>query len=420
MIQRFRKKTYNFLRWGEKYTKTDNVYLAKGGFWSFIGQFSASLIAFIFAIIVAQVLPKEVYGQYKYIISIVSILGMFSLSGLGTSVFQSISRGFDGALQEGFWLNLRWSILVFIGALGLFGYYLFLGNSTLAIGILIGGCATPFLVSSNLSGVFLFAKKDFRRQNIYFDIIENLLPFMLLVLTILITKNPAIIASVYFISNTVVTFYLYRRVVKIYKPDAQKKDKGMLRYGKHLSLIGFLGGIVGNIDQVLLFHFVGPVELAIYNFAIAIPDQTKGPLKTLDNMMQTNFANRPESEIRTSMQNKNFWLFAGSLIFVIAYILAAPLIFKIFFPQYISAVFYSQIYAVSLLSMSLIPANSYLISKKLVREQYIANTVISIFKISFLFVGVFFWGLIGLIVARALTRFTGSIVLHSMYKNKIQ
>lgn len=412
-------RIHRLLRASEKYTKTDMVYLAKGGFWSVFAQVVTSLTVFAFAVIVARVLPKEVYGEYKYILAMVALLGTFSLSGLGTAVFQSVARGKDGALYEGFWLNLRWSLFVFIGAFALAGYYFLMGNPALALGVLIGGSLSPFLTSANLAGPFLNAKKDFARASLYYGIFENLFSVGALVITILLTKDPLIIAAVYFIGNTLATFWLYRRIVRIYKPDRANTDPGMLTYSKHLSFMSILGGIAGNIDQVLVFHFVGPAELALYNFAIAIPDQTKGPLKMLNVMMQAKFANRPDKEIDTGMRNKMLWLFVSSVAFIILYVCVAPYLYAVFFPKYADAVFYSQLYAISMLSLTFAPAGSYLIAKKKVREQYIMNIASSVIQILAMAVGVIFWGLLGLVVARTFIKLAGNALVYLLYARSV-
>ncbi len=403
------------LRWSEKYTKTDMVYLTRGGFWSITGQVVTSITVFGFAILVARFLPKEVYGQYKYILAVVAILSSFSLTGIGTAVFQSVARGFDGSLFEGFWLNIRWSVLIFLGAFALAIYYFFQGNPTLAFGVLIGGSLSPFLSSANLASVFLSAKKDFARSSIYFDIIENLFAIGALAGTILFTHDPLIIAAVYFVGNTIATYWLYRRVVRVYKPDPAKTDPEMLTYGKHLSLMGILSTIAGNIDQILLFHFVGPVELAIYNFSVAIPDQTKGPIKTLSNMLLPKFAGRSTAEIKSGMRNKIVWLFISSLAFVVLYILLAPYFYAFFFPNYTDAIPYSQLYALSILSLSFSPAGVYLVAKKKIREQYITSIALSVFQIATMLIGVIFWGLLGLVVSRVIIKVGGGYLNYILY-----
>lgn len=412
-----RSSLYTLLRWSEKYTKTDMVYLARGGFWSVLAQIVTALLVFTFAVIVAYVLPKEVYGDYKYILALVALLGTFSLSGLGAAVFQSVARGYDGALQQGFWLNLKWSALAIIGAFALSAYYFLLGNTTLALGVLVGGSLAPLLTSASLSGVFLNAKKDFARSSIYFSIIENLLAIGALILTILLTKNPLIIAIVYFLGNTLATYWLYRRVIRIYRPDPSKTDPGMLTYAKHLSLMGILSSIAGNIDQVLVFHFVGPVQLALYNFAIAIPDQTKGPLKMFNAMLLPKLVNRSDIEVEKGMRNKMLWLLLSSVLFVLLYGAAAPFIYAFFFPAYRDAAGYSQIYAISTLSIFFSPAGTYLVAKKKVREQYVSTTVLSLLQIGAMLVGVALWGLLGLIVAQIVIKIGGGLFTYLLYRH---
>ena len=405
----------SLLHWSEKYTKMDMVYLTRGSFWSIAGQVSAALIALSLSVVIARYVPKDVYGQYKYVLAIVSVLSAFSLNGIGTAVLQSVARGFDGALADSFKANLRWSFAIFIGTLALGGYYLVAGNFTLGLGILIGGTVTPFLGSFNLYAPFLSGKKDFARQAWYADFVTNIIPALALIAVALIAPQPLLLIAAYFVANLAATAFAYWRTArKLHR--AAEHDPEMLHYGKHLSLIGILGGIAGNIDQLLLFHFTGATDLAIYNFATGIPDQMKGPLKSLDAMTQARFANREPADIHSSIRNKMFWLFITSIIVIASYILLAPYLYRFLFPTYAVAIPYSQIYAVSLLSMIASPAASYLSAKKKIREQYVRSISISIFQIIIMAFGVIYWGLVGLIIARVITRFFGSCFSFILYE----
>ena len=419
-MYRLKSHLHRLLRWSERYTKTDMVYLARGGFWSAVGQTSAILTTLALALVVGRFLPKEIYGEYKYIVSIVALLSTFSLTGLGQAVFQSVTRGFDGALEEGFWVNLRWSIGIFLGALALALYYFAVHNTTLALGILIGGSLSPLLTSANLSSAFLGAKKDFARQAIYFDIIENLIPVTALIATIFILPNTLTIVAVYFISNTLVTLWLYRRTIRVYKPDTRQADSGTLTYAKHLSLMGIFSGIASNIDQILLFHFTGAAPVGVYNFATAVPDQAKGPLKTLDTMTQARFAAREATDIHASIHNKMFWIFVSTALGVIIYLAAAPYLFALLFPRYVEAVSYSQIYALSLFAATVSPAASYLSVKKKVKHLYVNTIVSALLQIVLLTLGVIVSGLLGLIIARVLIRLGGALVTLVLYYHAIR
>jgi O-antigen/teichoic acid export membrane protein len=367
----------------------------------------------------ARYLTQDDYGQYKYVLSLVALLSTVSLSGLSTAVFQSAACGFDGALAEGFWMNLRWSVLMFLGAFLIGGYYLFHGNLMLGLGLLVGGCLSPLIASANLYTSFLAGKKDFTRQALYMGVFGTIIPTLSLIIAGVATKNPLVVTLVYFISNAAVAVYFYCRTIQAYRPDPALKDTEMLSYSKHLSVIGILSGVAGNIDNILVFHFIGPAALAVYTYATGIVDQSRGPLKSLDVMVQARFVPRTAADIGSTMRSKMKWLLLFGLFIMAVYILLAPFLYTLLFPVYLVAVPYSQVYALSLLVFVFGPAGSYLSAKKKVMELY-ANTVAnSLLQIVGLTLGVVLWGLWGLIIARVVVRFAGNSVLYWLYERAV-
>lgn len=385
------------------------VYLTKGGSWLTASSVVVSFMSFLLAISFAHFLPKEIYGQYKFVLAMAGVLGTFTLTGLGSSVMRSISRGFEGTLHYAFWVNIRWSVLCFLGALGLSIYYFINGNSSLGLSMLIVGSLSPFLSSANLYSSYLTAKKDFRRHAIYFDFLGNLFPYIALFLTMIITDSPLWLIFTYFSSNTLIGMILYKKVVKIYKPKPEI-DKESLGYSKHLSLMNILNGVANNIDQILVFHYIGAAQLAIYNFATAIPNQTKGPLKGLTSLMFPKFVERDGEEIHAGMKHKYWIMFLASLVMIVGYVLIAPFIFNTFFPKYTDSILYSQIFAISFLTITFNPAGIYLAAKKKIKEQYIGTIFISIIQIIMVAISVIYWGLLGLIVARVSVRLLSGLV----------
>ena len=109
----------------------------------------------------------------------------------------------------------------------------------------------------------------------------------------------------------------------------------------------------------------------------------------------------------------------GSIV-IASYILLAPYLYRFLFPAYVVAIPYSQIYAVSLISMIANPAVSYLSAKKKIREQYIRSISIFIFQIIIMALGVIYWGLFGLIIARVIIRFFGSCLSYILYRTSVR
>ena len=61
-----KQRIYKGLKWSQKYTQTDMVYLAKGGFWLGMGQIITGLASFLLTLAFANLVPKETFGTYKH------------------------------------------------------------------------------------------------------------------------------------------------------------------------------------------------------------------------------------------------------------------------------------------------------------------------------------------------------------------
>lgn len=394
------------------------VYLTRGVIYSIVGQGTGLIASLALAIVVSHFIPKESYGVYKYVLSIVAMLSIFSLNSIGSAVFQSAAQGLDGALLRAFWVNIRWSAGIFVGALAASAYYFLMHQYTLAIGILIGGSLSPFLASANLFGSFLAGKKDFYRVMLY-AIFDNVIPILIFIGVIFLTTDPIALVATYFLTNTAAALYFYRRTAHLYHARMHVHDTELVGYSKHLSIMGILSGIAANIDQILIFHFIGGVQLAIYNFAIAIPEMIKGPVKNIATMLQPQFVKRTGEEIRSGMNRKLFWMSAGSVGVTAAYIAAAPVIFHTFFPAYADAIWYSQVYALWILTSALDPVATYLVARKLTAELYVNSAVGAVFGIVSILAGVLVWGLIGVILARIVTRAVVALTNYILYRRAI-
>lgn len=80
-----------------------------------------------------------------------------------------------------------------------------------------------------------------------------------------------------------------------------------------------------------------------------------------------------------------------------------------------SSVLYSQIFALSFLCITFIPADVYLQAKKKIKEQYIGNTLSSTLQIIVTFISIVYWGLWGLIVGRVIVRLAGGFISAILY-----
>jgi len=393
---------------------TNLRYIVKGGFWLTLGEIVSTATTFLSALVFANLLSKETYGIYNFVLSISGILAIPALSGLATAMTQAVAKGYEGSLISAVKTKIRWGLLAGLSSLIVATYYYVSGNSILAIAFLIVAVFLPFLDAFGLYESLLHGRKLFGVVSLYFILIQ-IITAAVLIGTIFITKNIFLILLAYFASWTFSKLVIFQLVLKKFPPN-KKPDPKAITYGKHLSVVNVIGTIASYLDKLLVFHYLGAANLAVYSLAIGPPEQIKNLLSSLDFLTLPKFAERTVAEIKKAMARKFFQLFLFACVIIGAYILIAPYFYKIFFPKYLDSVFYSRIFALSMFNLVLFPTGIFLQAKRKIKEQYWANLLTSVFQIVMMTVFIIWQGLLGLIVARILTRFFGSAINLVFYR----
>jgi len=416
MIKELKQKIYNLLRWSEKYTKTDMVYLTKGGSWLTLGNIVSSASSFLLAIAFANLLPKETYGIYKYILSIAGILAIPTLSGMGTAITQAVARGYEGSFLPALKTKIRWGLLGGLASLALAGYYYFNDNTTLTISFLITAVFLPFMNSFGTYNALLQGRKLFGISTKY-GIISQIIAIAILIATLFFTKNLFLIILAYFASWTILRFIFLKITLKKFPPN-QNQDPQTISYGKHLSLISVIGSIAGNLDKILLWHLLGAGLLAVYSFAMAPVNQISGLLKFILPLALPKLSLRDGKEIKKELPGKMFKLFALIALGVIMFIILAPYLYKIFFPQYMDAVKYSQLFALVLLFFPQKLIGAALQAKAKKKALYIISVSNSLIRIALYLILIPIYGIYGAIIAN-LIPYAWNTVLQIYYLKKM-
>jgi len=396
------ERVVRLLRWSERYTKTDMVYLASGGFWIIAGQVVSTMLAFALSLAFANLLPKEVYGTYRFVLSIIAIVGVFAFTGIDAAVTQAVARGFEGMLRKGFSTYVKWSAGIVIAAGALAIYYFLNGNATIGWSLLIAGTCSPIISGASLYAEFLSGKRAFRTVALCVAI-QSVATTALLFLVMLTSHSVVALISAYFIGNLVSSLLLYFFVLRRFRPN-HKVDPKSIRFGKHVSLTNVLGTIADQLDKLLIFHFLGAAQLATYAFATAIPEYLRSSTKIFSTLALPKYAQREVSTLQHSLLRKTLQLGLTLLGVALFYILIAPFFFSVFYPNYLEAIPYSQVYAFIILAGAATLPGAVLNSKLAVREQYILTITDNTAKIILLVVLTIFFGIWGTVCARLLGR----------------
>lgn len=417
MVSTLSAKFHRLLRWSEQYIKTDMTYLARGGFWLVLGQIVSFAAAFGLSLAFGNLVPKEVFGNYKFILSLAGIFSTVALTALPIAVTQAVARGHDGALEAGFRTSLRWSIPSVIATIGGSLYYFVQGNSMIGYSLLVVAGTAPLVAAFNLYAAFLQGKKDFRRSTLYNLFVSTIPPLTLLALILLgVGTSVVALITAFYISTIVLSVYFHYQTIKVYRPHGGA-DPETTPYGMHLSLMNVLGRIASYIDKVLVFHYLGAAPLAVYSFAVA-PSQYVLRLNSVFKALALpKLSERDILTLKATLPRKIGFHFLAALTATIGYILLVPYFFTFLFPQYIESIPYAQVMGLTILSAPGVWLGQTLLAHMRKRELYIINTISPLIKIGLFLTLIPTFGIWGVVYATLASGFFGFLLSYWVFKH---
>jgi len=327
--------------------KTDLKYLARGSFWLLSNYVVTTILTFLLAVAFANLLPKDTFGNYRFVLSLAAIIGGFSLSGLHLAVIRDVSRGVHSLLRDSFKTQLRWGLVVLTISLCVSLYYLLKENNALALSLLSVGIFLPIISSSLIYSSFWEGRKNYKKVALY-SIITTLVYSGTLFIVIQFTTSVPIIVFFYFATQACCAYLFYRISLK---SDTGEKTETQttINFGKHLSFLNILSTIAAQLDKILIFKYLGAPELAVYVLSQIPLTQTRAIFKQIAQTVYPKYSARTISDIRSTIYHKMFLFTIPLVLVVLVYILLAPHIFNIFFPKYTEAILYSQVAMLSLI-----------------------------------------------------------------------
>lgn len=413
MIHRLRTQLYVALRRTETYFKTDMVSLTKSGFWLALAQGAAAITSFLLSIAFANFLPQEVYGHYKFFLSLAAIISAVSLTGLSIPVTQLVAQGKEYALAVAFRQNIRWSIPLLLVAAGIAVYYGLQGNAVLAYGVCVIGLCAPFINGGGLYSAYWSGRSDFRTYAFHWIVVNSTISVAILV-CMLLTDSEYALVTTYFVGSAIANMCAYAVAKRnITTAAATAQEQQLVVYSVHLSAINLLQTVTSQIDRILVFHYVGAAGMAVYAFAIAIPDQVRAVLKGAARIALPKFATQSLGTIQQTLTLKLIRSGVVILVLTAAYVVAAPYIYAWLFPKYMESVPYSQLLAVTMITVLGSLPLAALQAHSRTRELYQNAVIMNIIQIVLTITLIARYGLLGAVWATIITRFI-SMVLPSV------
>jgi O-antigen/teichoic acid export membrane protein len=179
-------------------------------------------------------------------------------------------------------------------------------------------------------------------------VVQKILIVLATITAIFVTQNIFVILGTYLASTSLANVLLYFYTLRRW-PLNDQTDTETIPYGKKLSLMSAVGTAANQLDKIVLWYLTGPLAVAAYTIATALPKEVSGALGHVGVLALPKMAGRDKASLQSSLLRKVFIFFLGSIPITLAYVLAAPILFTIFLPQYIEYVFLSQVASMMIL-----------------------------------------------------------------------
>lgn len=390
----------------ERAFKLDFSNLAKGGLWTSLSFLVGTLGSIVTMIAFGNLLPREIYGSYSYLLSLGASLSFLTLSGTGTAVIRSVARGYERIIPAAFKFQLKWNLLPMGVMLSVALYYGYKDNLLFAASLVLLSLAYPLAESFHLYKSILTGQRRFHTLTKITNI-TTLVGAIATVTTLLLTENILVLIAVYTIMALIPNLIAYRWSIRdIDKTPPQEEELSeMKRTSIHMTGAGIIGIVASYIDRVALFQIAGPGALAVYSFAIAGPDRLKSLSKNLMSVGFSNLTRRSLSQIREVFYWRVFLLFFLGAVLFLSYWFIAPFVFSIFLPKYLDAVPYSRMLASGIM---FVPVTAYLggifAGQNMLKATYALNLSGHLTRITLFITLAWFWQIWGLVVASVLSQ----------------
>src|SRR3989344_6416029 len=134
-MQSLKTMARRLLRSSERIFKLDMVYLAKGSIWTTSAFIVSTLASVVTMVAYGNLLTRETFGTYNYLLSLGASLSFLTLSGTGVAVMRAVARGYSNVVPAALRLQLKYNLFAVAAVLTASVYYSYKGNIVFALAL---------------------------------------------------------------------------------------------------------------------------------------------------------------------------------------------------------------------------------------------------------------------------------------------
>ena len=295
------------------------------------------LTSLILSVAFARLTSQSFYGQYIFVLSMVSFLSLICMPGVRTTIFRSVSQGNDSFYIDATKFSLRWSLLGIPLLIALGTYFYTVKSPAVGSSLIVISIFFPLRYALQNWKNFFKAKVRFSNFALYESSISISKTFLVIGLLITQSQSLLIILTAYFgVSALLNTWYFLKSLNYVSRDGSEIKWKSE---SYEYTLLNLTSRSFSNIDRILIGLFLPFSQVAIYNIAMKITDTLFKFVKSSIEAILPGFFNE---EYRFSRFYAIFLLLF--LVPITLYPLVEYPILFLYTDKYIDSVFFAQLY----------------------------------------------------------------------------
>lgn len=308
-----------------------------------IARAFALLFGFGTTIVWARLMPAETFGEFKVVLAAAIFVSGFCLLGTGQAAIMAASRDNDGSLVP----LLRHKVLANVAGAGallaIAAYYgLWSSNSqAVAYGIAAAALLFPLYNTTDIWMNWSNGKRRFGEVAMGQALSALVALAAILVAAVLNVGTLWAIVAIYLAALTAINLVMLAR--SLARRSNGKVDVAAIAFGRHATVAMMFSSLL-SLDVIILNHFNPAHVVAEYVIALQFPDQLKGLLGLLAQVVAPRlYAASSLSENWQDMR-RPFLMLCGAMVLVgiAGFILLPPLTTWLFTERYAEAAEYGK------------------------------------------------------------------------------
>ena len=344
-------------------------------------------------------LEQADFGELKYIIGVATLISAISLSGLASTIIRNISKYNYCIISQILKKYMTFSILTIIVLIitctftAMFENYR-IATTIFTVGIIIIINNAFMLYESILIGKLMFKVKCLMSS------LNSI--FTLTTLTYLVLKDYSInflihVPLIVTMVNNIIYFIFTAKYTKNKFNNKVIVDKNE-QY--HLSFIKIIQRIGNEIDQIILYHLMGPISLATYSVAATPVKKISSISVVVKNYILPKLCSMNIKQSSAYIKKILTKSIVPAIILIVGYNFFAYSIFDLIFPKYQHAKTLTQLFSIVFIFIFPISIFSQLLIAEMdLNKMYIFSIVIPVTKIIILFFLITKFDVLGAIIS---------------------